>query len=235
MAQINLASQASLTGKEITAAESGINHWLTPLVYPLGSYIVIPTFFKKLVITGQENIPTNDPVIVAPTHRSRWDALVIPTAVGKLASGREVRFMVSANEMKGLQGWAIRRLGGFPVNTRHPGLSSLIKSVELLAVGEMVVIFPEGGIFRDRIVHPLKPGVARIALEVVKQKPDSQIKILPVSVRYNQEIPTWGAEVRVDIGKPLAVAPYLCEPIKEATETLTSALSDSLKALHEGD
>jgi 1-acyl-sn-glycerol-3-phosphate acyltransferase len=235
MAQINLVSQASLTDKETTAAESGINHWLTPLVYPLGSYIVLPTFFKKLVITGQENIPTNDPVIVAPTHRSRWDALVVPTAVGKLASGREVRFMVSANEMKGLQGWAIRRLGGFPVNTRRPGLSSLIKSVELLSQGEMVVIFPEGGIFRDRIVHPLKPGVARIALEVVKQQPDSQVKILPVSVRYNQEIPTWGAEVQVDIGKPLTVAPYLCEPIKEATETLTSALSDSLKALHEGD
>lgn len=234
MADTNLLSETLLHKKEESLPESGINHWLTPIAYPLGCYIILPAYFKKIVITGQENVPSNDPVIVAPTHRSRWDALLVPSAVGKLVSGREVRFMVSANEMQGAQGWIIRRMGGFPVNTRHPGLSSLLKSVELLSLGEMVVIFPEGGIFRDKVVHPLKPGVARIALEVETHNPNSGIKILPVSIHYSQPIPDWGTEVRVDIGTPIDVAKYLNEPIKIATDTLTDELTHRLKILHEG-
>jgi 1-acyl-sn-glycerol-3-phosphate acyltransferase len=76
-----------------------------------GNYLVLPAFFSKITVTGQENIPLTGGVILAPTHRSRWDALILPYAVGRLVSGRDLRFMVSANEMKGVQGWFIRRLG----------------------------------------------------------------------------------------------------------------------------
>jgi len=172
-------------------------------------------------------------VILAPTHRSRWDALILPYAVGRLVSRRDLRFMVSANEMKGVQGWFIRRLGGFPVNTDHPGMGSLVHSVELLAAGEMVAIFPEGGICRDRVVHPLKPGVARIALEVKTMKPDADIKILPVSISYNQPYPGWGSEATVNIGQGINVLDYQQNSLKRETVRLTKTLSDRLKLLHE--
>jgi 1-acyl-sn-glycerol-3-phosphate acyltransferase len=141
--------------------------------------------------------------------------------------------MVSANEMKGVQGWFIRRLGGFPVNTDHPGMGSLVHSVELLAAGEMVAIFPEGGICRDRVVHPLKPGVARIALEVKIMKPDADIKILPVSISYNQPYPGWGSEATVNIGQGINVLDYQQNSLKRETVRLTKTLSDRLKLLHE--
>jgi len=223
----------SLTIRKIPPVNSRINPCLIRFCYFLGNYLVLPAFFSKITVTGQENIPLTGGVILAPTHRSRWDALILPYAVGRLVSRRDLRFMVSANEMKGVQGWFIRRLGGFPVNTDHPGMGSLVHSVELLAAGEMVAIFPEGGIYRDRVVHPLKPGVARIALEVKIMKPDADIQILPVSISYNQPYPGWGSEATVNIGQGINVLDYQQNSLKRETVRLTKTLSDRLKLLHE--
>jgi 1-acyl-sn-glycerol-3-phosphate acyltransferase len=223
----------SLTIRKIPAVNSRINPCLIRFCYFLGNYLVLPAFFSKITVTGQENIPLTGGVILAPTHRSRWDALILPYAVGRLVTRRDLRFMVSANEMKGVQGWFIQRLGGFPVNTDHPGMGSLVHSVELLAAGEMVAIFPEGGISRDRVVHPLKPGVARIALEVKTIKPDADIKILPVSISYNQPYPGWGSEATVNIGQGINVLDYQQNSLKRETVRLTKTLSDRLKLLHE--
>lgn len=213
--------------------QSQISPWLIRWVYPLGCRWVLPTYFGSIEMSGQEHIPLDVPVIVAPIHRSRWDALMIPYAVGRLVSGRDLRFMVMSSEMKGFQGWLIRHLGGFPVDVDHPHASSLIHSVELLKQGEMLVIFPEGGIFRDNIVHPLKRGVARIALEVEEQKPQSGIKILPVSIKYNCSYPQWGTKVKVRIGEPLEVANYQQEGMKKNSEKLTHDLEACLKSLYE--
>lgn len=228
-----MTQQASSKDSQSLANNSRISPWLASLIYPLGTYVVLPTFFSKIEITGQENIPTNNPIIVAPTHRSRWDALLVPYTVGKLVSGRYTRFMVSANEVKGLQGWFIRRLGGFPVDTDKPGASSLRHSVELLQNDEMLVIFPEGNIFRDRKIHPLKRGVARIALDVVAEKQKTEVNILPVSIRYSVPYPSWGAKVKIDIGVPLNAAQFLEDSVRQSSKKLTETLEKSLKELHE--
>src|SRR5919202_5151126 len=159
------------TSAKVAPVTSRVCHWLTPIIYPLGCHVIMPFFFGQLKVTGQENIPRTGPVILAPTHRSRWDALVIPYAAGKPVTGRDLRYMVSEDEIKGIQGWFIRRMGGFPVNTRHPGVGSFRHSLELLRNGEALVIFPEGDIFRDGRVQPLKPGMARIGLQAEASKP----------------------------------------------------------------
>ena len=123
-----------------TQLTSDVAPWLTKLLYPLAKYLIMPFFFKKITITGQENVPKEGAVIIAPTHRSRWDALVVPYATGRIVSGRDPHFMVSENEIKGIQGWFIRRMGGFPIDTKHPGFSSLKHSFDLLSQNEMVVI-----------------------------------------------------------------------------------------------
>jgi 1-acyl-sn-glycerol-3-phosphate acyltransferase len=215
------------------SVKSRISPWLIRLVYPLGAWVIVPTFFGRMTIIGQENIPTEGPVIVAPTHRSRWDALVVPYAVGRMVSGRDLRFMVTSTEMTGLQGCLIRRLGGFPIDVEHPAMSSLQHSVAVLKQGEMLVIFPEGGIFRDKIVHPLKRGVARIALEVESQQPGCGIKILPVSIQYSQSYPSWGTDVTVNIAPPIDVSSYHSQKMKTSSEKLTHDLESILKGLHE--
>lgn len=212
--------------------QSHISSWLIRTVYPLGCNWLLPTYFGKITVIGRENVPPNHPVIVAPIHRSRWDALLVPLAVGRLVSGRDLHFMVMSSEFKGVQGWFIRRLGGFPVDISRPHASSLIHSVELLKQGEMLVMFPEGGIFRDHQVHPLKRGVARIALEVENQHPNCGIKILPISIDYDQAIPRWGTNVTINIGQSLDVASYKKAGMKKNSEKLTHDLENSLKSLY---
>ena len=230
---IQSACSSDINKSKEQSLNSRISPWLANLLYPLGSKFVLPLFFDKIQVTGQENIPENGSVIVAPTHRSRWDALVIPYAVGKLVSGRDLRFMVSSNEVKGLQGWFIRRMGGFPVDTERPGMESLCHTVDLLREEEMIVIFPEGGIFRQPKVQNLKRGVALISLQVQSEHPANKVKILPVSIRYSQTYPSWGTKVDVDIGSPLDVKDYVTKSLRQGSQKLTQELFQRLKDLHE--
>lgn len=227
-------NSTSLNLSKANELNSRVSPWLAKLLYPLGCYLVIPGFFGKIEIFGQENIPRQNPVIVAPTHRSRWDAFIVPYAIGRWVSGRDLRFMVSSNEVKGIQGWVIRRMGGFPVDTERPQLNSVRHSIELLqSQPEMLVIFPEGGIFNDYQIHPLKRGVAAIALQAETDKLARGVKILPVGIRYSQPYPTWGADVRVDIGVPLTVREYYGKSLRQSSQKLTAALQESLEKLYE--
>ena len=218
-----------------TTDDLSIQPWLSRFAYPLARYVVLPTYFGKIRIEGREHIPTDGPVIVAPTHRSRWDGVLVPYAVGRIASGRDPHFMVSADEMKGLQGWVIGQFGGFPVDLSSAGLLSSIRtSVELLEQGKMLTVFPEGGIFRTPDVQPLKPGVARMAVQAQNQRGAiaPSVKVLPVSMQYDRETPSWGSQVRIRIGEPLNVADYNLETPKTASKQLTKDLKFALETLN---
>lgn len=190
-----------------SSIDSHFSPWLTPIVYRLGSWFVLPLYFR-VHISGQENLPRDGAVILAPTHRSRWDALLVPYAAGRFVTGRDIRFMVTSDEVTGFQGWLIRRLGGFPVNPRQPAIASLRYGLEVLQNREMMVIFPEGGIFRGKGLHPLKPGLARLALQAEANQPDLNVKIVPIHLAYSHEVPHWGCEVNIRIGSPLEVSDY---------------------------
>ncbi|WP_346292341.1 lysophospholipid acyltransferase family protein [Sphaerothrix gracilis] len=213
---------------------SQLSPWLTPLAYFLGNRILMPFYFGQIKVTGQENLPETGPVILAPTHRARWDALLIAYATGRSVTGRDLRFMVTADEVKGLQGWFIRRLGGFPINVFRPSITTIRHGVDLLRSGEMMVIFPEGGIFRDEQVHNLKPGLARIALQSESLAEGLGVQIVPVSLHYEHPYPRWGSDVEIRIGKPVAVDAYVEGTPKVQARRLTDKLSESLQSLSEG-
>ncbi len=218
------------THPQSSAINSQLSPWLTPIAYRLGCWVVLPSYFR-IKIVGQEHLPREGAVILAPTHRSRWDALLIPYAAGRFVTGRDIRFMVTVDEVKGLQGWLIRRLGGFPVNPRQPAISSLRYGLEILQNQEMLVIFPEGGIFRDRQLHPLKPGLARLALQAEASQPDLNVKVVPIHLDYSQPIPRWGCHVTIRIGQPLQVSNYNHSAAKQEAQRLTADLSAAIQQL----
>jgi 1-acyl-sn-glycerol-3-phosphate acyltransferase len=215
---------------KVASNTSRVSPWLTSLLYPLGHYIVLPFYFGKIEIAGQEHLPKDGPVILAPTHRSRWDALMMPYATGQKVTGRDLRFMVTADEVKGLQGWFIRHLGGFAVDIRHPAISSLRYGVELLLDKQMLVIFPEGGIFQDGEVHPIKPGLARLAIQAELSEPGLGVKIIPMSIRYRPRIPRWRSRVKISIAPPLSVD-YATGGGKKEARLLTADLEMALKKI----
>ncbi|MEL7314158.1 MAG: lysophospholipid acyltransferase family protein [Cyanobacteria bacterium J06559_3] len=221
----------------VPSTTSRCSPWLTPLVYFVGGRIVLPGYFSQVTVKGQEHIPRSGPVILAPTHRARWDSLVLPAVAGRIATGRDLHFMVTSDEVKGIQGWFIRRLGGFAVNVRSPSVSSLRHGIGLLQQGKMMVIYPEGGIFRDGQVHRLKPGLARLALQAESQSMLG-VKILPVSIHYDTPYPRWRSQVEIRVGPALEVSSYLAnrgsdytitsECLKGKARRLTRDLADAL-------
>jgi 1-acyl-sn-glycerol-3-phosphate acyltransferase len=222
----NAASNGSLV-----SGTSRISKWLIRLLYPLGQFLVLPAYFGRITITGQENLPKNGPVILAPTHRSRWDGLFVPYVAGYYVTGRDFRFMITSDECKGLQGWFVKRLGGFAVNLKHPAIATLRHAVDLLHQGEMVLIFPQGGIYRDQQIHQLKPGLARIAINAGSSNPGLGAKIVPIAINYSQPYPNWGTDVSIHIGSPLSVADYLTGAAKQDAKQLTADLKEALQTL----
>ena len=223
------ANQQNSVSNEAIA--SRVSPWLANLAYFLGYNLVMPFYFRHIEVIGQENLPKDGPVILAPTHRSRWDALVVPYSSGRLVTGRDLRFMVTIDEMKGIQGWFIRHLGGFAINTRHPAISSIRHGVELMLNREMLVIFSEGNIFQDGLVHPLKPGLARLALQAESTEENLGVKIVPMNIYYQPRVPRWKANITVKIGSPLSVADYCQDSLKKAAQVLTADLEKTLREL----
>jgi 1-acyl-sn-glycerol-3-phosphate acyltransferase len=111
--------------------------------------LALKLFFRQILVLGGDHLPHAGPVLLAPTHRSRWDALLLPHAAGRRITGRDCRFMVTVDEMRGLQGWLLHRLGCFPVHQGRPSMASLRYPLDLLSAGHQLVVFPEGQIQRQ--------------------------------------------------------------------------------------
>jgi 1-acyl-sn-glycerol-3-phosphate acyltransferase len=204
--------------------------WLTPLVY-LAAKRFVPWFFESIEIEGLDHLPHTGALILAPTHRSRWDAILIGYIAGRLTTGRDLRFMVTIDECMGFQGWLIKRLGGFPVNLRQPTIASLRYSVEMLQNQEVITIFPEGGIFRDGQVHDLKQGLARMALQASSGDYAVDVKVVPIGIQYSTLVPERGTRTKINIGKPLDVLQYQTGSTKEKAKQLTDDLQSALTEL----
>lgn len=227
---LNKSLKTKLSSQNTSSIRSRFSPWLTPVAYALGCWVVLPAYFR-IQVSGQENLPADGAVILAPTHRSRWDSLLIPYVAGRFVTGRDIHFMVTSDEVKGFQGWLIRRLGGFPVNPRQPTIASLRHGVEVLQDRQMMVIYPEGGIFRDKELHPLKPGLARLALQAETSQPDLGIKIVPIHLVYEQPLPKLGCRVDIRIGQPIDISGYTQGNVKQNAQHLTTDLTSALQGL----
>ncbi len=226
---------SSLMSAKADSVNSRLSPWLASLVYPIGRYGLLPFYFRRIEVSGREHLPTTGPVILAPTHRSRWDAFMVPYAAGQDVTGRVLRFMVSADEVTGLQGWFIRRLGGFSIDTEHPAIASLRHSVALLQNQEVLVIFPEGGdlqVNRSCQLNRLQPGLARLALQSETSQANLGIQIVPINISYSCSLVPWRAAVKICLGAPLRVTDYRAGSSKIAARKLTDDLQKALQALN---
>jgi len=118
------------------------------------------------VCVGNANsilLTANSSIILAPTHRSRWDGLVLTMALGRRVTSKDCRFMVTKSEMRGIQGWFLKRLGCFSINQLSPSLSALRYAIDLIEKREQLVVFPEGKINRYGKKLVLKEGLYRLA------------------------------------------------------------------------
>ena len=170
--------------------------------------VVLRFFFrKKKILKNDFSIPINSSIILAPTHRSRWDGLVLTMAMGRRVTKKDCRFMVTKSEMRGIQGWFLKRLGCFSINQLSPSLSTLRYAIDLIEKREQLVVFPEGKINKYSRKLVLKEGLYRLAR--LASKNTETITIIPIGIAYSKVSPEFRSEFCLSFGKPIAISDYL--------------------------
>ena len=217
--------------KKKVANTYGIQPFLAVLAMWLTQDIVLRFFFSKKIIKGKEFLNLVDgPLIIAPTHRSRWDGLILTFAIGRRVTNRDCRFMVTTPEMKGLQGWFLKRLGCFSINQESPSLFSLRYAVELIYSKNQLVIFPEGKITTNSKKLKLKQGLFRLAK--LARKKGEPIKIVPVGIAYDNVKPKFRDRFAMCIEKPFDLDDFANASVDEFNYYLKSCIQEAeVKAL----
>ena len=190
--------------------------------------IVLKFFFrKKKILNDGLSIPKNSSIILAPTHRSRWDGLILTMAMGRRVTQKDCRFMVTKSEMRGIQGWFLKRLGCFSINQLSPSLSALRYAIKLIEKGEQLVLFPEGRINKYGKNLVLKEGLYRLARLATKKT--KSITIIPIGIAYTRVSPRFRDEFCLSFGQPILMDDYLNLTIREFNELLNQKMTKEEK------
>ncbi len=128
--------------------------------------LIVLTFFREIVIKGQENLPQSGPVIFTSNHPN---ALIDPLLLLYLPPQYRIRFVAKAPLFKiPLLGWLMRRIGAIPVVRRldvkgNVDYETFFSScVDTLAAGDSIAIFPEGRSLPQPYMTSLRTGAARL-------------------------------------------------------------------------
>ena len=184
-------------------------------------------FYFRASRLGQEQIPSSGPAIIASNHRSFFDPFVIGTM-----STRPIYYVAKSELFRNpVLAWFLSALGAFPVERGVGDRDAIQPAKELLARGELVLIFPEGTRTRPGPLGLPKRGVGRLALE-------SGAPVIPVAISGTQDIRKGilirPRKVRVSAGCPLEFtreeqsSPDPAESVAAEVWQAVSALWESL-------
>lgn len=149
-------------------------------------------------VIGRHNIPASGPVIIAPNHISYIDPPLVGAAVPR-ACAFMARHDLWDNK---ILNWLLPHLGAFPVRRGEPDRASIRRSLDELAEGNVLILFPEG---TRSDTGELQPGLPGIALIVQK----SGAPVVPCAVFGSNRMMAPGesrirrAKLKVVFGPPL--------------------------------
>ena len=190
--------------------------------------IILRFFFsKKKIINNNFSIPKNSSIILAPTHRSRWDGLILTMAMGRRITKKDCRFMVTKSEMRGIQGWFLKRLGCFSIDQLSPSLTKLRYAINLIEKGEQLVVFPEGKINKNGKKLVLKEGLYRLACLATKKT--TSIFVIPIGIAYSKTTPNLGDTFCLSFGQPILMNDNLNLPIEVFNASLYEKMINAEK------
>jgi 1-acyl-sn-glycerol-3-phosphate acyltransferase len=141
---------------------------------------------------GHEHVPVSGPVVLAANHVSFPDFVFIQQALVGSGSGRLVRFMCRHEIWDTAVGWAMDSMQHVPVDRQAPA-AAYLRARRLLADGEVICVFPEGGISAAYVVRSMMPGAAALARA-------TGAPLVPVNVWGSQRL--WGQKRALDAPFP---------------------------------
>ncbi|MGD9570847.1 MAG: lysophospholipid acyltransferase family protein [Thermoleophilia bacterium] len=183
-------------------------HWRPPPggvrrpVWAFGLHLLGATAPRALGyrVEGRRHIPDTGGVLVLANHPADLD----PPAVGLACGPRPAQYMALAKHFTRLPlATLLFALGAFPVRTDRPDLRAMRYAREQLALGRLVIVFPEGGASWSPVLGPFREGAGHLALT-------PGVTVVPAAVWGTQAVlrgwrPVGRGPVRVSFGPPLGV------------------------------
>lgn len=179
-------------------------------------------------IEGKDYVPGTGPLIIAPNHISFLD----PPLVG-CALERPSWFMAKAELFRvSLIGRFLSALRAFPVQRGAADRAALKRTLDLLARGEAVTLFPEGTRSQTGELGEPELGVGMLALRsgapVVPMAILGTDAVMPLGVRWLRR-----GRVRARFGKPLYFPPPEGKPGREEYAAVARRVMEEIRALRE--
>ncbi|MFA7675170.1 MAG: lysophospholipid acyltransferase family protein [Endomicrobiia bacterium] len=179
--------------------------------YYLGRFL-----FKVMFVTlyrckseGQENIPKDTGVIMAPNHMSFFD----PPLTGCFMKqdlyfmGKQELFSVP------ILGFLIKRTNAFPVKRGMQDVAAFRNVFALLENKKALLMFPEGTRSKDGKLGKARAGVGMVAC-------NAQVPIVPVKITNTNNMKKF-KQLKIKYGKPII-------PPKEYTKENYLSLSEKI-------
>ena len=169
--------------------------------------------YRKVEVRGEENLPTDGPIILAPNHcNTLMDALVMLRAYNK-PTVFGARADMFNNKMVAKIMYFLRIL---PMVRQRDGLRNVLKNVETqdiivetLEHDVRFCIFPEGRHRAAKSLLPLGKGICRAALAANTKFGDKKpIYIVPVGIEYGDFF-RYRSTSLVTYGKPINVTEFV--------------------------
>jgi 1-acyl-sn-glycerol-3-phosphate acyltransferase len=160
--------------------------------------VTIVRAYTRLTINGREHVPRHGAFVLAPVHRCYLD-----TPIAGAVRWKRMRFMGKDTMWKNAQfGWVLSALGAFPVSRGTADREAFRRAIEVLQMGDPLVLFPEGERKQGPTVQPLYDGAVYIAIK-------AGVPIVPVGIGGSERVMPKGAKfvyprkVHIEIGPPI--------------------------------
>ncbi len=187
--------------------------------------------FARWHVEGSNRCPRTGALIVVSNHVSYADPSYVSATLP-----RRLRFMAKQELFdRKLMGPHVRMYGSYPVRRFDADLAALRTSLEILAAGDAIAMFPEGTRSTDSTMHRAYPGVGFIALR-------SGAPVLPVAVRGTEALMRrnvfWKRpHVYATVGEPITFPPtprVRSTDAEAATERIMRAIASLLPPPNRG-
>ncbi|MCG2594845.1 MFS transporter [Ramlibacter sp. XY19] len=161
-------------------------------------FLLVPEYFLRCVawllsrvvyrfdVRGDDHIPVQGPAVLVCNHVSFVDAVLLMAA-----SPRPIYFMMDHRIFQvPVLGWLFKLARAIPVapQKEDPAVyeAAFERAAQVLREGDLLAIFPEGGITRDGELQPFKGGVMKILERAAADR-------VPVSVVPMALTNLWGS------------------------------------------
>jgi 1-acyl-sn-glycerol-3-phosphate acyltransferase len=196
-------------------------------VYELVRLLLVP--YIAILYRGRcidsHKVPSEGPVLLAPNHFSFLDHFFVAAYLR-----RKVQFMAKSQLFEPPLQWIYTHGGVFPVLRGRRDEEAFKTAHAILARGDMVLMYLEGGRSRSGDLGEPRPGVGRLALE-------AGVPVVPVAIFGSQGARNWKRlqfpKVTVQFGDPIRFE-QVEHPTREQAQAASELVFEDVEKLYYG-